>query len=130
MGKWSIARIALTVFSSIGALFLLVTSMKFLFGWDWGQIFPAVVLLSVGGYLLIESQIKNVKTLKAQFGGFKKSFFGFMNTLMFGVGLVLLYIGATTLPVLSALSFSAPLFNGWIIFIGGLLAIGNIFNWI
>ena len=130
MAKWSLTRILLTVFSSIGVLFLLVTSMKFLFKWEWGNIFPAVVLLSVGGYLLLESQIKNFRTFKAQFGGFKKSFFGFMNALMFGVGLVLIYIGATTLPVLSALSFSVPLFNGWIIFIGALLAIGNIFNWI
>ena len=83
--KWSPTRILFTVFSSIGILFLLVTSMKFLFGWDFGTMFPAVVLLSVGGYLLIESQIKNIRTFKAQFGGFKKSFFWFMNTLMFGV---------------------------------------------
>ena len=130
MAKWSISRIILTVFSSIAVLFLLVTSMKFLFGWDFGVIFPAVVLISVGGYLLIESQIKNVRTFKAQFGGFKKSFFGFMNTLMFGVGFVLMYIGATTLPVLESLSLSAPIFNGWVILIGALLAVGNIFNWI
>lgn len=128
--KWGATRILMTVFSSIAVLFLLVTSMKFLFGWDFGVMFPAVVLLSVGSYLLLESQIKNVKTFKAQFGGFKKSFFGFMNTLMFGVGLLLVYIGLVTLPVLSTLSFSAPIFNGWVIFVGALLAIGNIFNWI
>lgn len=128
--KWSPTRILLTVFSSIGVLFLLITSMKFLFKWDWGAVFPAVVLLSVGGYLLLESQIKNFRTFKSQFGGTKKSFFGFMNTLMFGVGLLLIYIGLITLPVLSTLSFSTPVFNGWTIFIGALLAIGNIFNWI
>ena len=130
MQKWNATRITLTIFGSIGVLFLLVTSLKFLFKWDFGTTFPAVVLMSVGGYLLIESQIKNFRTLKAQFGGFKKSFFGFMNTLMFAVGTLMIYIGVTTLPKLGSLSLTAPIFNGWVIFIGALLAIGNIFNWI
>lgn len=127
--KWSITRIILTAFSSIGVLFILTLALNMLFKWDFNLTFVSVVLIVIGLYNIIES---NIKSFRTQFGsGFKRNFHASMNMLMFAVGLLLIYVGVTVLPHFGVLSI--PLvakFNGWILLSGAVLSIGNIFRWI
>lgn len=130
--KWSVTRIILTAFSSIGVLFLLTLALNMIFKWDFNLTFVSVVLIVIGLYNIIESHVKSFRTAKSQFGGgFKRNFHASMNMLMFAVGLLLIYVGVTILPYFNVLSI--PLiakFDGWILLSGALLSIGNIFRWI
>lgn len=129
---WNLARKIMTVLHMVAFLLIVVTGLKFAFKWDWNLAFTSILLFLVGAYLLIASQIKNVRTFKAQFGGsLKKKFFGFMNSVMFGFGLLFAFMGLTVLPFLNFLAIPmTQVVYGWILLVGGVLAILDVFNWI
>ena len=132
MKKWNLQRQILTGLHMVAFLLIVVTGLKFAFKWDWNLVFTSVLLILVGAYLLIASQIKNFRTLKAQFGGsLKKSFFGFMNSVMFAFGVLFVFMGLSVLPFLGFLSIPmTQVVYGWILLVGGVLAILDVFNWI
>lgn len=122
--KKGIGNIAKYLLGVASAIFLLLTGLASISQWNWSSWFTTIVLVATGIYLLGESGMKNIGSFKS----LGKNFNGLIHLGSFAFGILLIYMGIISIPQLGAFAVvQVEQFSGWIMFIGGALALSEPF---
>jgi len=98
-------------------LFLLVSGLTAVFGWNAMAYFTAIMAVSAGVWLITEGGLKGRK---------QKNYW--LHLVTAGIGFLTIYIGLITFPFLGMLTVNAIAnFSGWILMLAGVFAITEIF---
>lgn len=118
--KWKIGRIANAILGIAAFLMIGITGLSEISQWNWSDTFRTVILFAVGIYLIGQSSVKNVQSLK----NMAKSTNGVIHLFSFGLGLVTIYLALTSIPAIAGFNLpSLAKFNGWIMLFSGLFSI-------
>ena len=128
--KMKAGKIFNIVFGTTAFILLLLAGLKNTFGWDWNAWFSAVLITLVGLSLVINSGIKNFKSVVRV--AERTKLIGIISLIMFGLGLLTLYVGIISFPPLGGFAVPRPsmLLTGWIFIAASLIAIADAFSFL
>jgi len=128
MQKMSVGKMVNLILGVVAFAALILTGLNSVFKWDWNTYFVAVTTVVVGLYLVISAGVKNFKSIVMT--AWKTRITGMISLVLFGFGLLVIYVGIITLPFAGGLPSPTLKFNGWVRIIGGALALADAFNWL
>jgi len=121
-GTQSISFILLNI---LAFLLMGATSLNTLLGLDWNEWLVSLVLLAASGWLMSQGGIKVMASLKSR----SPKPEGILHVISFAVGLVVFFIGVTSLPFIGSLvnlsRFAIPV--ALVLSIGMIISIWEIF---